>query len=257
VITRPVPDGLLCIRQLDHAALSGVLARAWGGAMPPLVPRGAVELAIARHDAGWAELDREPAWNVATELPHTYRTHPVDNALHVAQRSVALVGDEDPYAGWLVSRHFASFHSGSEAPAAQAWVTAQVGHRAELLSRAWPRVGREALHPHVLEANFDWLQLLDALSLALCEAWESWESRETCAEYGERTTTFRYRRRDIDDDPLRVEGRVDPWPFVDSEVRGTVPALRLRPGVWAGAESLSRAWRDAAPATVEMTLSRG
>ncbi|HET7692380.1 MAG TPA: DUF3891 family protein [Gemmatimonadota bacterium] len=257
MIVRPVPDGLLCFRQIDHAALSGELASAWGGTVPPLAPRAAVQLAIAHHDAGWAEVDRDPVWNPATGLPHTYRTYAVDDALRVAQRSVALVGDEDPYAGWLVSRHFASFHSGSEAPAARAWVTAQVGHRAELLSRAWPRVGREALHPHVLEANFDWLQLLDALSLALCEAWDSWESRETCAEYGERTTTFRYDRRDIDDEPLRVEGRVDPWPFVDSEVRGTVAALRLRPGVWADAESLSRAWRDADPATVEMTLSRG
>jgi len=257
VIVRPLPDGILCIRQLDHAAFSGELARAWGGATPALAPRAPVELAIARHDAGWAETDRDPAWNPATGLPHIYRTWPSAAALEVAERSVAIVGAEDPYAGWLVSRHFASFHAGSEAPAARAWVTAQVGHRAELLSRAWPRVGRELLHPHVLEANFDWLQLLDALSLALCEAWDSWESRETCAEYGERTTTFRYRRQGAADDPLRVEGRVEPWPFAHPEVRGTIPALRLPPGPWADGQSLSRAWRDAAPITVEMTLGRG
>lgn len=257
MIVRPLPDGLLCIRQLDHAALSGELAGAWGGEMPQLEPRSPVELAASHHDAGWAVLDREPAWNPATGLPHTYRTYPADDALEVAARSVALVGAEDPYAGWLVSRHFASFHAGSEAPASRAWVTAQVGHRAELLSRAWPRVGREALHPHVLEANFDWLQLLDALSLALCEAWDSWESRETCAEYGERTTTFRYERQEISADPLRIEGRVEPWPFAGSEVGGTVPALRLPAGPWTDAESLARAWPDAAPATVEMALRRG
>ena len=257
MIVRPLPDGLLCIRQLDHAALAGEFARAWGGETPRLFPRESVELGIARHDAGWVDLDRQPAWNPATGLPHTYRTWPVRDALEVAARSVALVGDADPYAGWLVSRHFASFHVGSEETAARAWVTAQVGHRAELLSRAWPRVGREALHPHVLEANFDWLQLLDALSLALCEAWDSWESRETCAEYGERTTTFRYRRQGAADDPLRVEGRVEPWPFAHPEVRGTIPALRLPPGPWADGQSLSRAWRDAAPITVEMTLGRG
>ena len=255
MIARPLPDGLLCIRQLDHAALAGELARAWGGGMPALFPREPVEVAVGRHDAGWAELDRGPAWDPATGLPHTYRTYPAYEALVVAARSVALVGAEDPYAGWLVSRHFASFHAGSDAPAARAWVTAQVGHRAELLSRAWPRVGREALHPHVLEANFDWLQLLDALSLALCEAWDSWESRETCAEYGERTTTFGYRRRVHD--PSRVEGTVDPWPFAHTEVRGAVPALQLPAGPWRDAESLARAWRDAAPATVEVALTRG
>jgi hypothetical protein len=255
VIVRPFPDGLLCIRQIDHAALSGVLARGWGGEMPPLAPRAPVELATLRHDAGWAELDREPSWNPGTGLPHTYRTYPVADALQVAERSVAIVGAEDPYAGWLVSRHFASFHAGSEEPAARAWVTAQVGHRAELLSRAWPRVGREALHPHVLEANLDWLQLLDALSLALCEAWDSWESRETCAEYGERTTTFRYRRRGHD--PSRVEGTVDPWPFANAEVRGAVPALRLPAGPWTDAGSLAHAWRVAEPVTVEVALTRG
>jgi hypothetical protein len=257
VIVRPLPDGLLCIRQLDHAALSGELARAWGGGMPRLAPPEPVALAVARHDAGWADLDREPAWNPATGLPHTYRTIPTEDALAVADRSVALVGAEDPYAGWLVSRHFASFHVRSEAPAARAWVTAEVGHRAELLSRAWPRVGREALHPHVLEANFDWLQLLDALSLALCEAWDTWESRETCAEYGERTTTFRYRRLDAGDDPPRVEGRVEPWPFASLEVEWSVPALRLPPGPWTDAGSLARAWDEAGPATVEVALSRG
>ena len=255
MIVRPLPDGFLCIRQLDHAALSGVLARAWGGRVPPLAPRAPVELAIARHDAGWAEFDREPVWNPATGLPHTYRTYPDSDALEVAERSVAIVGAEDPYAGWLVSRHFASFHAGSEAPAARMWVTAQVGHRAALLSRAWPQVGREALHPHVLEANFDWLQLLDALSLAVCEAWDTWESRETCAEYGERTTTFRYRREAHE--PLRLEGTVDSWPFAHAEVRGSVPALRLPAGPWADAESLARAWDEASPAVVEVALRRG
>ena len=257
MIARPLPDGFVCIRQLDHAALAGELARAWGGAMPLLAPRAPVELAIARHDAGWAVLDREPEWNPATGLPHTYRTYPAADALEVAERSVAIVGAEDPYAGWLVSRHFASFHAGSEAPAARAWVTAQVGHRAELLSRAWPLVGREALHPHVLEANLDWLQLLDAVSLALCEAWNGWESRETCAEYGERTTTFRYHPLDASDDPLRVEGRVEPWPFTRAEVRSWVPALRLPGGPWDDPGSLARAWHAAAPATLEVTLARG
>lgn len=257
MIVRPLRDGLLCIRQLDHAALSGALARAWGGGMPALAPRAPVELAIGAHDAGWAEVDREPVGDPATGLPHSYRTWHGDDALEVAERSVAIVGAEDPYAGWLVSRHFASFHAGSEAPAARAWVTAQVGHRAELLSRAWPRVGREALHPHVLEANFDWLQLLDGLSLALCEAWEAWESRETCAEYGERTTTFGYRRLDAGDDPLEVEGGVEPWPFAVPEVGAEVPALLLPRGPWPDGEALRRAWRDASPASVEMTLRRG
>jgi hypothetical protein len=257
VITRPVPDGLLCIRQLDHAALSGELARAWGGTMPALCPREPVELAIGRHDAGWTELDREPVHDAETGFPHTYRTHATPDALGVAERSVSRVGALDPYAGWLVSRHFVSFHAGSESPAARTWVTAQVGHRAELLGRAWPRVGRDALHPHVLEANFDWLQLLDAVSLALCEDWESWESRETCAEYGESTTRFRYRRRKPAADPLRVRGSVEPWPFARESVVAGVPAVLLPPAPWPDADALARDWAIARSERLEVELAAG
>jgi hypothetical protein len=257
VIARPVPDGLLCIRQLDHAALSGELARAWGGAMPPLFPREPVELAIARHDAGWTELDAAPVPDPRTGFPHTYRTHPTPEALGVAERSVARVSAADPYAGWLVSRHFASFHAASESLEARTWVTAQVGTRAELLARAWPRVGREALHPHVLEANVDWLQLLDAVSLALCEDWESWTSRETCAAYGESTTTFRYRRLESTGDPPRVRGSVEPWPFARGELSLEVPAALLAAGPWPDPESLARAWTGARPARLEVRLVPG
>jgi len=225
--------------------------------MPALVPRESVELAVARHDAGWPELDGTPVLDPATGGPRTYRTHPTHDALEVAERSVARVGAADPYSGWLVSRHFASFHAGADAPAARQWVTAQVGHRAELLSRAWPRVGREALHPHVLEANFDWLQLLDALSLALCEDWESWQSRETCAGYGERTTTFRYRRREPSGDPQVVRGSVEPWLFERAEVRSAIRARLLPAGPWARPEALDRAWRESRRVTLEVALAAG
>jgi hypothetical protein len=225
--------------------------------MPSLRPREPVELAVARHDAGWPELDQVPVLDLRTGRPHTYRTHATPDALAVAERSVVRVSADDPYAGWLVSRHFASFHTGSEAPEARTWVTAQVGHRAELLSRAWPRVGREALHPHVLEANFDWLQLLDGLSLALCEGWESWESRETCSGYGEETTTFRYRRRGSPGDPLEVRGSVEPWPFARREVRGEVAARRLAAAPWSSPEALARAWLEARPVALEVALTAG
>jgi hypothetical protein len=256
VIVRPLPDGLLCIRQVDHAALSGEVARSWGGAMPPLRPRESVLLAIARHDTGWDEFDQVPSLDPGTGLPYTYRSTPLADALAVAERSVARVGAADPYAGWLVSRHFASFHAGSQAREARAWVVAQVGHRAELLSRAAPRVGHEALHPHVLEANFDWLQLLDGVALAACEGWESWSSRETCAGYGEETRTFDYHGAE-GDEPLRVRARLAPWPFETAEVRATVPAVRIPAGPWDSPEGLALAWRDARPLALEVALTAG
>ena len=255
MIVRPLPDGLLSIRQPDHAALAGMLAEAWGGAFPELRPRDAVELAIRRHDDGWGERDEAPVLDPANGMPFTYRTIPLADALDVAARSIAGVGAEDPYAGWLVSRHFASFHADSEAPEARTWVTAQVGHRAELLSRAWPRVGREALHPHVLEGNLDVLQLLDGLSLALCEEWPAWESRETSADYGEETTVFRYRR--IESTREVIRGTVSPWPFAETEVRSAIPARMLPAGPWRDAAAIVRAWQGTEPRALEVALTRG
>lgn len=255
MIVRPLPDGLLLIRQPDHAALAGALARAWGGAFPALRPREPVELATRGHDDGWTEIDRAPVLDPRAGTPHTYRSLATADALDVAERSVARVGAADPYAGWLVSRHFASFHMGSDVPEARAWVTAQVGHRAELLSRAWPRVGREALHPHVLEGNLDVLQLVDALSLALCEDWPAWESREISAVYGEDTTVFRYRRMESDHEAVR--GTVSPWPFAATEVGVAVPARMLPAGPWDDGAALVGAWERAEPRPLEVALARG
>lgn len=259
MITRPTANGLLCIRQMDHAQLAGELARAWGGnVVIPFLPAESVLFAIGNHDAGWAELDYRPLFDSETRAPRTYRNYPLEDGLAVGQRSVTRVSAADPYAGWLVSRHFASFYEGSEEPRAMAWVVDQVGKRADLLARARTRVPREALHPHVLEANFDWLQLFDAISLAMCHDWETWESRPMALLYGETTGQWRYERTKTGEESRRfsVEGNVDPWPFASALVGGRIPG-RLLPGTeWTDSEALLAAWQVAPLVTVEAALSR-
>lgn len=254
MVLRETADGLLCVRQADHAALCGDLAPLWGGErVPDLEPADAVVLAAARHDDGWRELDERPRFDPDAGAPFDYRTLPLADRLGVAERSVARVAAVDPYAGWLVSRHFASFHEGSDDADASAWVTAQVGRRAALLARSRPRVDAKALHPHALEANLDWLQLLDALSLAACQGWETWESRPTASAYGEARTVFRWRR--AVDEPRAVEGRVSPWPFLPSRVEARAPA-RLLPGVrWDDAEALAAAWEAGREVELEVAWS--
>lgn len=255
MIVRATAEGLICVRQLDHAALSGALAEAWGGdAVSALAPRDPVVEAVRRHDAGWPEFDERPRIDPASGTPYTYQSQPMADKLAVAERSVSRVAAADPYAGWLVSRHFASFHEDAVEPEAIEWVTDQVGRRAELLARARPRVGREALHPHVLEANFDWLQLLDALSLAVCSDWESFESRPTAVEYGERRTTWRY-ARSCESGTLAVEAVVDPWPFDRPRIRAEVPARLVDGDGWDGDDAFAAAWRDAADVVVEAALA--
>lgn len=258
MITRSTAQGLLCVRQADHARLAGDLARSWGGsAVPSLLPADSVLFAIGNHDAGWAELDHQPVHDPDARSPRTYRTHSLDDSLGVAERSVGRVSAADPYAGWLVSRHFTSFYDDSDDPRAVTWVMEQAERRAELLERARPRVPREALHPHVLEANFDWLQLMDALSLAVCHDWESWESRPMALAYGEADGVWRYKQSVTGSEGGRylVEGRVDPWPFAVSRVQARIEGRLLGGAEWADARSLSAAWQVAPLVTVEATFT--
>ncbi|MBW3660768.1 MAG: DUF3891 family protein [Gemmatimonadetes bacterium] len=256
MIVRELPDGLLCFRQLDHAALSGLLGDHWGSdVFPTWIPGDSVRLAVRRHDAGWPELDAVSTVDPETGRPLDYRTIGLDDRLDVAERSVARIAAIDPYAGWLVSRHFASFMEGSDAPEAIRWVVDQVGRRAGMLARSRARVGRDALHPHVLEANLDWLQLLDAVSLALCHDWNAWESRPTALEYGEETGVFRYRR--VGSSGASIEGALAPWPFVAGRVVGKIPAVALPRATWESAEALGEAWEAAEEVDVEVALIAG
>lgn len=238
---------------MEHAALAGELADAWGGEAAPIEPRDPVAWAARWHDAGWLEPDAEPPLCLETGRPHDYRTTPLPDHLRIARRSVARTAAADPYAGWLVSRHFASFYDGESDAAAAEWVAEQVEERGSCLTRSRPRVAPAALDPRVLESNFDRLQLFDGLSLALCEAWREWTSRQMATVEGERGC-WRYGGREAGAGPLQVEGRVAPWPFASPRVELEVRARRVEGEEWETASAWSRAWRTAEAVGVRMTL---
>jgi len=252
VITRRIGERLLCVRQVDHAEAAGRLAEAWGNdAFPELRPRDPVVAAIAGHDAGWAELDDEPVFDPGAGGPFTYRTVPLEDQMDVAARSVERAGSRHPYAGWLVSRHFASFHDQGSDPREIEWIVGQVAARARMLASAHLAVGREALHPHVLEANLDRLQLLDAISLALCHAWERWESRPMATGYGEEVVRWRYAGGATRcESGLEVEGSLGPWPFGLDRVEVPIRARLLEGTLWERPEALEEAWRAGRDVTV-------
>lgn len=259
MITREVGGRLVCVRQTDHAAAAGRIAEAWGdGGTPALFPRDPVVSAISHHDDGWTDIDEAPAFDPETGAPVTYRTRSLEARLEVARGSVERAARIHPYAAWLVSRHFASFHAGRDEPERVRWVVSQIGRRARWLAEARPEVGREALHPHVLEANLDRLQLLDAVSLAVCEVWERWESRPMATGYGERVGTWHWTRVPAGSGTrLAVEGRLEPWPFEADRVEVPIPVRVLPATRWDGPEPLAEAWSAARRATVEAALVRG
>ena len=252
MITREVAAGLLCFRQTDHARLAGRLAARWGTGLPPLSPRKPVLLAIGHHDAGWAEPDRRPVLDPATGAPHTYLTHGLASALAVADRSIERVARRNPYAGWLVARHFLSFHGRDDRAEIRAWRKATTARLAALLAEARGVCERRDLEPEILAGNLDRLQLLDAVSLGLCQAWPFWQGRPMALREAE-PTRFRYRTTRAGD--LRVEGLLEPWPFAPDVVRESIPARRLAGRRWRDEADLQRGWDEAPAVRVELLLS--
>ncbi|MGH9266427.1 MAG: DUF3891 family protein, partial [Acidimicrobiales bacterium] len=240
-----------CFHQLDHALLAGRLAERWGGSTPALRPHEAVVYAIGHHDAGWSELDRRPVFDPGTGAPHTYMTHDLDSALGVADRSTRRVARRDPYAGWLVGRHFLSFHERS--PEARDWVESQKRRLGELLAAAGDRVGSADMEPASREANFDWLQLLDAVSLGLCQVRPAWEGRPMAADYRGGKVGYSYRTSTPGE--RLVEGRLDPWPFAQERLTDAIPARLLEGRTWADDAGLQRAWGAARTVDVEIALA--
>lgn len=97
----------------DHAHLSGQLARAFGNVeFEPPVPLDLVVYAIANHDAGWVEFDRDPATDPATGLPYTVFATPPRHILPTSKGSPDYNQRHHPFCGLLSSMHTWGIYNG-------------------------------------------------------------------------------------------------------------------------------------------------
>jgi hypothetical protein len=209
VIVRDAGDAWQIVYQTDHAALSGAFARAWADTGPR---HEALTLAADRHDDGWAVWERAPTVD-AEGRPVTFIDVPIP--IHVAfyRAMIAAVGDDDPYAGLLVSMHGVGIYKqrfgtdsmlkASHEPQVQAVVEAFVAEE----EANWPGV-RAAVGAGEDESFADYfrLQMYDRLSLYFC-------MRDV--EAGEAAEITDYRLEPLA--PWRI--RMDPFPFVESPAR--------------------------------------
>jgi hypothetical protein len=113
MLIRRTKDQLYLITQPDHGALTGFLAREWGGG-PFALPgdRSAAILAAELHDLGWDRLDGEPLFCAAGQCPHDFLDHPTAPRLAAYTDGIERVTRLDPYAGLLVSMHFVGIYNG-------------------------------------------------------------------------------------------------------------------------------------------------
>ena len=111
MIVRREGDGWTLIRQMDHAAHCGELARAWRlGPYGPDSVSPSLEYAAAYHDLGWTEIDKQPELN-ADGTPMNFTQ--IDEKRHTEFYSAAVrtIARTDPYAAYLVSLHATGLYS--------------------------------------------------------------------------------------------------------------------------------------------------
>ncbi|MHB1999303.1 MAG: DUF3891 family protein [Solirubrobacteraceae bacterium] len=275
--------GWQLVEQVDHARLSGALARAWGAgafaaASEPL------RIASDRHDEGWAVWDSHPAI-AAERRPMSFLDAPVDALLSSYAACVDALAVEDARAALLVSLHVAGLRrarfglapdSASRARAAtpreqdervEAFVAAEEERQRDLRTACSKRTAasskgtvreRSESAPRELDdelERFEYaqLQLFDVLSLELGLNDLSRAGHERVLDLaptaaGEPEAPLRVRTLGA----ARVE--VSPWPFAVDSLALWLPRRLLRPGPFGSTAELREAWERVAPEPLAVEL---
>ena len=151
----------LMITQPDHARFSAELLSLWR----PLAghPRREELLFAAReHDNGWRETDAAPHWDPERGRPHDFLSLPREERIELWQRGTARFAGEHPYAALLITRHAIRLH---QERIGEEWRPFR-----EYLDELYGNL-MEATGASEADADYQWLDLADLISLAVCNRW--------------------------------------------------------------------------------------
>lgn len=152
------------ISQIEHARLSGQLARQVTALEGNADDRRQTLAAIDRHDDGWADYDAQPQLDEQGR-PRSFMEMQLDDSLAIWTASVEHAETVGPLAAWLVAGHFSRLLGSSdrlaEATPAIAWQQSMAEQRAKWFEAWGGSAGTAAM-------ALDWLQALDAASLWIC-----------------------------------------------------------------------------------------
>jgi hypothetical protein len=163
-----VEDGssLLLVTQPDHARFAAELLSLWRTDGLPEHPRRERLLkAIREHDNGWQEADSAPRVDPASGRPHDFLSFPLAPRLEVWDRGTERYVTEQPYVALLITQHALALHQHERQE--PGWV--------ELLDRL--EESREDLEERAavtadeVARDYRLLELVDALSLTVCNRW--------------------------------------------------------------------------------------
>lgn len=256
--------GLVLIRQIDHAELSGVFARHWGNdRFDPPSPHESVCLGAARHDDGWLEPDERPLFDGRTRRPLHFPD--VDPRQHSRfyRTGVERVMAMDPYAGLLVSMHATGLYrrwrgarlTDELRPIVEAFIAEQEALQARLARRILGRGQQRSEFERDVRHNYELLQVWDRLSLFVCMT-------DLDAPAGGRLSPVPLSPTGgTVEISVRTRGNqvvaLDPYPFGDPRLDLSVPYRLIPDREYAGEEEVRTALGDAREDRIEFAFALG
>jgi hypothetical protein len=264
MIVRDRGDSWQLVMQPDHGDLAEQFVLAWGNdRLAPPARHASAAIAAKRHDDGWAVWERAVALDPRNGRPCNFVDVPIEIHLAFYRACIETVGNQDAYAGLLLSMHCGGLYSGRHgtqpsfsmtfASEAQEPVDQFVAEQAG----AQPAM-RAALGVSEDEAwtDYKFLQVFDRLSLYFCRM---------DVENGEPDTIGPVPLGpggdgEAGDADIRIEPiapwhvRMDPFPFAQSPARFTLLRRVLPKETWSSDEEFRAAFRAADVERVEITV---
>lgn len=164
MIVRERNDSFVMIEQHHHAEISANLMKRWNNSSLIKDPMySSIMYAIANHDLGWMEFDKQPFWNDKKKAPYTFIDFPTPTKSVLYKYGIDEVEKRDAYAALLCSEHYSRFMEHSSSKEAKQFVMEEKQRRERIIVSLLPTFNENTFIKH-----YEYVKFADNLSLYIC-----------------------------------------------------------------------------------------